>query len=123
MPTNVRIRTFGVSPDGRGVSLYALDNGRGVRVGVIELGADIVRVQAPHLHGTTADVVLDLADVVRISTTPVTSAGWSDAMIRSPDHVDAAVAIALTVAAASSNAIVVLRCRAPRSCRFDRGRP
>jgi len=50
--------SFGQTPDGRTAQLFTLDNGRGFRADISNLGATIVRILAPDRAGRAADVVL-----------------------------------------------------------------
>lgn len=49
---------FDAMPDGREVRQFVLDNGNGVRVSIIELGAIITSIVTPDRDGTPADIVL-----------------------------------------------------------------
>jgi len=49
---------------------FELQSASGVRVGLVELGASISRVQAPDREGALADVVLGFADVEGYATNP-----------------------------------------------------
>jgi aldose 1-epimerase len=57
MPTS-----FGQTPDGRPVRLFTLDNGRGLRAELSDLGATIVSLFAPDRTGRAGDVVLGFGD-------------------------------------------------------------
>ena len=54
--------SFGQTSDGRPVRLFTLDNGKGFRADISELGATIVRILAPDRDGRAADVVLGFND-------------------------------------------------------------
>lgn len=49
---------FGTMGDGRKVSLHLITNGRGMQVGVSNLGASLVSVRVPDAHGGFPDVSL-----------------------------------------------------------------
>ncbi|MGH7734356.1 MAG: aldose epimerase family protein, partial [Gemmatimonadales bacterium] len=49
---------FGQLPDGRAVTAYTLDNGRGMTVRAMTLGATILSITVPDAHGRRADVAL-----------------------------------------------------------------
>lgn len=49
---------FGRLPDGRSVSIWTLDNGRGLRVRAMEYGAAIATIEVPDAQGRIADVSL-----------------------------------------------------------------
>ncbi len=54
----ISLRPFGKTRDGRPVTLFTLDNGRGLRAEVMDYGATIVRLFTPDRRGRTADVAL-----------------------------------------------------------------
>lgn len=54
----VTISSFGRFSDGREVSLYTMENKKGMRVSVANIGAALVRVEVPDSAGRLADVVL-----------------------------------------------------------------
>ena len=49
---------FGVSKDGKEVSLYTLENSRGMKAVVTDFGAILVRLIVPDKEGKCADVVM-----------------------------------------------------------------
>jgi len=51
-------REFGTLSDGRAVFEYTLDNGRGLRLVVIELGAIVTQLWTPDRFGESANIVL-----------------------------------------------------------------
>lgn len=55
---SVEVSAFGTYPDGRAIKLYTLENGRGMKVSVTNVGAALVRVIVPDKEGRPADVVL-----------------------------------------------------------------
>ena len=55
---SVSKKSFGRTRDGREVSLYTLENSRGMRAEVTNYGAILVRLLVPDDRGETADVVL-----------------------------------------------------------------
>lgn len=59
----VNRRVWGKLPDGREVSLFTLENGRGLRVRMCELGAAIVSIEVPDRAGKRTDVVLGYDDL------------------------------------------------------------
>ena len=60
--TSARITTeaFGRMPDGRAVTEYTLDNGRGLCLSAINLGGIVTALQVPDRHGQGGNVVLGL---------------------------------------------------------------
>jgi aldose 1-epimerase len=56
-------RAFGRTPDGRDVREHVLDNGRGLRLGVIDLGGIVRELHCPDRDGRSANVVLGFADL------------------------------------------------------------
>lgn len=73
MPTSapsLRQRPFGTLPDGSPVDEYLLDNGRGMTLGVINLGGIVTAIHTLDRYGRSANVVLgfrDLSDYVERS--------------------------------------------------------
>ncbi|UCD53674.1 MAG: galactose mutarotase [Phycisphaerales bacterium] len=55
--------SFGTTPDGQGVTLYALTNTHGLRAGIIEYGAILVSLEVPDRNGKLADVALGFDDL------------------------------------------------------------
>lgn len=51
-------RIFGHLPDGRPVHEYALDNGRGLMLHVLDYGGIVTRLLMPDARGRTADIML-----------------------------------------------------------------
>ena len=51
---------FGRMPDGRSVTEYTLDNGRGLCLSAINLGGIVTALQVPDRHGQSGNVVLGL---------------------------------------------------------------
>jgi aldose 1-epimerase len=58
--TQVTQRAFGRMPDGREVTEYTLDNGRGMRLSAINLGGIVTALHVPDREGRSGNVVLDL---------------------------------------------------------------
>jgi len=54
---------FGTLPDGRTASLYALDNGRGLRATVSDYGATLIDLQTPDRTGKWGSVTLGYPDL------------------------------------------------------------
>jgi len=59
----ISMRPFGKTRDGRSVTEFSLDNGRGLRADVIDYGAVVRRLFAPDRRGREADVVLGFDDL------------------------------------------------------------
>jgi aldose 1-epimerase len=61
-PSAPRIATheFGRMPDGRAVTEYTLDNGRGLCLSAINLGGIVTALQVPDRHGQSGNIVLGL---------------------------------------------------------------
>lgn len=55
---SVSTRTFGMMPDGRDIKAVTLDNGHGLKLTVIELGAAVQSLKAPDRSDREADIVL-----------------------------------------------------------------
>jgi len=53
-------RPLGLLPDGREVTEYTLDNGRGLRLSAMNYGGIVTALQVPDRHGHSANVVLGL---------------------------------------------------------------
>lgn len=60
MSNSITSREFGRMPDGRVVTEYTLDNGRGLRLSAINLGGIVTALRVPDRHGQAANVVLGL---------------------------------------------------------------
>lgn len=60
---HIEKNSFGTLPDGREVTLYSLDNGRGMQVEVITYGAIIKSIRVPDKDRQPADVVLGFGDL------------------------------------------------------------
>ncbi|WP_431124577.1 aldose epimerase family protein [Variovorax paradoxus] len=60
--STARITTqeFGRMPDGRAVTEYTLDNGRGLHLSAINLGGIVTALHVPDRHGQSGNVVLGL---------------------------------------------------------------
>ncbi|HEX6984798.1 MAG TPA: aldose epimerase family protein, partial [Planctomycetaceae bacterium] len=56
--TAVKTDRFGTLPDGRPVTRYRLENGKGVSVAIIDYGGIVTEVNVPDRHGKTANVTL-----------------------------------------------------------------
>lgn len=54
----VRVEPYGVTPDGREVSLYTLTNAHGMEVKITNYGAIVQSLKTPDRNGALADVVL-----------------------------------------------------------------
>ena len=57
-PAAIRRRVFGHMPDGRAVHEYTLDDGRGMTIGVINLGGIVTSIRVPDRAGQMDNVVL-----------------------------------------------------------------
>jgi len=60
MPPSITSRDFGRLPDGRTVTEYTLDNGRGLRLSAINFGGIVTALHTPDREGCSANVVLGL---------------------------------------------------------------
>lgn len=60
---SVKTEKFGVTEDGKEVTLFTLENGNGMRADVIDYGANLVRLFVPDKNGKPDDVVLGFDDV------------------------------------------------------------
>lgn len=60
LPRGITVREYGRMPDGRTVSAYTLDNGRGLRLSAINLGGIVTALEVPDREGRAANVVLAL---------------------------------------------------------------
>lgn len=60
MLPSITSRDFGCLPDGRAVTEYTLDNGRGLRLRAINLGGIVTALHAPDRDGRSDNVVLGL---------------------------------------------------------------
>ncbi|MDR0901499.1 MAG: galactose mutarotase, partial [Opitutaceae bacterium] len=54
----VLVEKWGALPDGRAVSIFTLDNGRGLRVRVSDFGAVIASIETPAKNGVVDDIAL-----------------------------------------------------------------
>jgi aldose 1-epimerase len=57
---SITSREYGRMPDGRAVTEYTLDNGRGLRLSAINHGGIVTALRVPDRHGHSANVVLGL---------------------------------------------------------------
>ena len=60
MTPSISSRDFGRLPDGRAVTEYTLDNGRGLRLSAINLGGIVTALHVPDRQGRSDNVVLGL---------------------------------------------------------------
>ena len=60
MNSTITAREFGRMPDGRAVTEYTLDNGRGLRLSAINLGGIVTALHVPDRDGQSGNVVLGL---------------------------------------------------------------
>ena len=60
MSSSITSREYGHMPDGRIVTEYTLDNGRGLRLSAINHGGIVTALHVPDRHGQSANVVLGL---------------------------------------------------------------
>jgi len=60
MSSSISSREYGRMPDGRAVTEYTLDNGRGLRLAAINHGGIVTALHVPDRHGHGANVVLGL---------------------------------------------------------------
>jgi aldose 1-epimerase len=60
MSHSITSREYGRMPDGRAVTEYTLDNGRGLRLSAINHGGIVTALRVPDRHGHSANVVLGL---------------------------------------------------------------
>ena len=58
--SSITSREYGRMPDGRAVTEYTLDNGRGLRLSAINHGGIVTALYVPDRHGHSANVVLRL---------------------------------------------------------------
>ncbi|WP_082519441.1 aldose epimerase family protein [Variovorax sp. Root411] len=58
--SNITSREFGRMPDGRTVTEYTLDNGRGLSLSAINHGGIVTALRVPDRHGRSANIVLGL---------------------------------------------------------------
>ncbi|SEJ02255.1 MULTISPECIES: aldose epimerase family protein [unclassified Variovorax] len=58
--STITAREYGHMPDGRPVTEYTLDNGRGLSLSAINLGGIVTALRVPDRHGRSANVVLGL---------------------------------------------------------------
>jgi len=58
--SNITSREFGRMPDGRPVTEYTLDNGRGLSLSAINHGGIVTALRAPDRHGRSGNIVLGL---------------------------------------------------------------
>jgi aldose 1-epimerase len=54
----VTAKVFGKTSDGQEVTLYTLDNGKGIKLSVMNYGATIVNLLTPDRKGASSDIVL-----------------------------------------------------------------
>jgi len=54
----VEAKAFGTSRDGREITLYTISNSKGMKAGVINLGATLVTLEVPDAKGNVQDLVL-----------------------------------------------------------------
>jgi len=54
----MKIRSFGVTPEGQEVFLYTLENSKGVKAEITNFGAVLVNLMVPDAKGQVADVVM-----------------------------------------------------------------
>ena len=60
MSSSITSREYGRMPDGRAVTEYTLDNGRGLRLSAINHGGIVTALHVPDRQGRSANVVLGL---------------------------------------------------------------
>lgn len=60
---SVKTEKFGVTKEGKEVTLFTLENKNGMRVDLIDYGANIVRLFVPDQNGKLDDIVLGFDDV------------------------------------------------------------
>ncbi|KLN57743.1 aldose epimerase family protein [Variovorax paradoxus] len=60
MNSSITTREFGRMPDGRIVTEYTLDNGRGLRLSAINHGGIVTALQVPDRYGHSGNIVLGL---------------------------------------------------------------
>ncbi|RST49975.1 aldose epimerase family protein [Variovorax sp. DXTD-1] len=60
MNSSITSREFGRMPDGRAVTEYTLDNGRGLSLSAINLGGIVTALHVPDREGQSGNIVLDL---------------------------------------------------------------
>ena len=60
MSSSITSRAYGRMPDGRAVTEYTLDNGRGLSLSAINLGGIVTALRVPDRHGQPANIVLGL---------------------------------------------------------------
>lgn len=60
MNNNITSREFGRMPDGRAVTEYTLDNGRGLSLSAINLGGIVTSLHVPDREGQSGNIVLGL---------------------------------------------------------------
>lgn len=54
----ISTKPFGQLPDGRAVTAYTIDNGRGLSLTAINYGGIVTQLHVPDRHGNTADITL-----------------------------------------------------------------
>ncbi len=59
----IKIGSFGQTPDGKEVTLYDLTNANGLRAKVIDYGAILVSLEVPDRNGKPADIALGFDDL------------------------------------------------------------
>ncbi len=60
MPISITKKPFGKTRDGAAVDLYALANGRGIKVEIMTLGATLTAVESPDRHGKSENITLSM---------------------------------------------------------------
>lgn len=70
MAISVNHSVFGKSSDGRGIILYTLENSKGMKASVMNLGAVLVKLEVPDKAGKAEDVVLGFDSGERYYTNP-----------------------------------------------------
>ncbi|RSZ44200.1 MULTISPECIES: aldose epimerase family protein [unclassified Variovorax] len=60
MSSSITSREYGRMPDGRAVTEYTLDNGRGLSLSAINLGGIVTALRVPDRHGRSENIVLGL---------------------------------------------------------------
>ena len=60
---DLKRQAFGRMPDGQAVELFTLSNGKGMRIGVMTLGASVQSVLVPDRQGRPVDVALGYASL------------------------------------------------------------
>ena len=60
---SIRVEEFGTTKDGQKVKKYILENGKGMKAAVLNLGAVLAELHVPDKDGTLRDVVWGYEDV------------------------------------------------------------